>query len=779
VVLQAQNCRSNAQFASKTCKIFFRPVVEKARFKKQNQFAYFCSQTPFKIYVDNFPFDKQFDSSDCGAACLRMVSRHYGRSYSIEYLRQLSHTDKVSASLAGIAEAAEKIGMRTLGVKTSFDRLAKDIPLPCIAHWKQEHFVVVYKISGGRVYVADPASGKEALEEQAFLNGWISDVVNTEPQGILLLMETTPEFFDREGEKANRSGFRFLWPYVTQHKRLIWQLFIGLLLGSLIQLAFPFLMQALVDKGVQLRDLNFVYLILAAQAVLFGSQVAVEFIRGWILLHIGTRININLVSDFLLKLMRLPMSYFDAKMTGDLLQRIYDNERVERFLTSSSLVTLFSVVNLLIFSGVLLFYNQLIFLVFLTGAAAYFGWVWLFLSRRRSLDYRRFEQMAENQQALIQLVNGMQEIKLHNAERQKRWAWERIQARLFRVNVSYLATDQSQRAGAAFINEGKNIIISVLAAQAVIDNQMSLGAMLAVQYIIGHMNAPLESLVQFILHAQEAKISLERMNEIHQRADERDNEDAKANILPENGDLSLQNVSFRYGGPSDPWVLKHLNLYFPQGKTTAIVGTSGSGKTTLLKLLLNFYTPQEGSVRLSDLSLDSFEHRTWRATCGVVMQDGFIFNDTIARNIALGEETIDRQRLLDAAKTANIHPFIEMLPLGYNTKVGQDGTGLSQGQKQRLLIARALYKNPQYIFFDEATNALDAHNEKVIMQNLEKAFKGKTVVIVAHRLSTVRNADNIIVLEKGEVLEQGTHQELTHRRGAYYQLVREQLELGT
>ncbi len=734
--------------------------------------------TPTGI-VDKFPFDKQYDSSDCGAACLRMIGRHYGRYYSIEYLRQLSHTDKVSASLAGIAEAAEKIGFRTLGVKTGFNRLSKDIPLPCVAHWKQDHFVVVYKISGGMVYVADPASGKSQMKEQDFLNGWISDVVNTEPQGILLLLETTPEFYKREGEKTNRSGFRFLWPYVLQHKSLIWQLGIGLLLGSLIQLVFPFLMQALVDKGVQLRDLSFVYLILGAQAMLFVSQVLVEFIRGWILLHIGTRININLVSDFLLKLMRLPMSYFDAKMTGDLLQRIYDNERVERFLTSSSLVTLFSLVNLLVFGGVLLFYSPLIFSVFTLGALSYFGWVWLFMARRRSLDYRRFEQMAENQNALIQLVNGMQEIKLHNAERQKRWAWERIQARLFRVNVQYLSTDQSQRAGAAFINEGKNIVISVLAAQAVIHNQMSLGAMLAVQYIIGHMNAPLESLVQFLLHAQEAKISLERMNEVHERADETANEDAKVSELPKNSDLSMQNVSFRYGGPHDPWVLKHLNLHFPHGKTTAIVGTSGSGKTTLLKLLLHFYTPQEGSVRLNDLSLDSFIPRAWRSSCGVVMQDGFIFNDTIARNIALGVENIDRVRLLEAAKTANIHGFVESLPLGYNTKVGQDGAGLSQGQKQRLLIARALYKNPQYIFFDEATNALDAHNEKVIMRNLEAAFHGKTVVIVAHRLSTVRNADNIIVLDKGEVIEQGTHQELTQKRGAYYQLVKEQLELGT
>jgi len=708
-----------------------------------------------------------------------MIARYYGRYYSIEYLRQLSHTDKVSASLAGIAEAAEKIGFRTLGVKTSFGRLSNDIPLPCVAHWKQDHFVVVYKISGGKVWVANPASGKEVLLEQEFLNGWISDVMNTEPQGVLLLLETTPDFGAREEEKNQHSGFGFLWPYLLQHKRLIWQLMLGLLLGSLIQLAFPFLMQALVDKGVQLRDLKFVYLILMAQGVLFASQVAMEFIRGWILLHIGTRININLVSDFLLKLMRLPMSYFDSKMTGDLLQRIYDNERIERFLTSSSLVTLFSMVNLLVFGGVLLFYSSMIFAVFAVGAVAYFGWVWLYLARRRSLDYRRFEQMAENQQALIQLVNGMQEVKLHNAERQKRWAWERIQARLFRINVQYLATDQAQRAGAAFINEGKNILISVLSAQAVINNQMSLGAMLAVQYIIGHMNGPLESLVQFMLQAQEAKISLERMNEIHQRADEQGPDDHKVAELPKNGDLVLQNVSFRYGGPQDTWVLKHLDLHFPHGKTTAIVGTSGSGKTTLLKILLNFYTPQEGSVRLDDLSLDSYQSAAWRAQCGVVMQDGFIFNDTIARNIALGAEHIDRIKLLDSAKKANIQPFIEQLPLGYNTKIGQDGTGLSQGQKQRLLIARALYKDPKYIFFDEATNALDAHNEQVIMQHLAEEFKGKTVVIVAHRLSTVRNADNIIVLEKGEVVEQGTHQQLTQKQGPYFHLVREQLSLGS
>lgn len=730
------------------------------------------------MLADSFPFYKQLDASDCGATCLRMVARYHGRHYSLDYLREISYLDREGVSLMGIADAAEKIGFRSLGVKVGFSRLRTDLPLPCIAHWKQNHFLVVYKIANGKVYVADPAVGREQLTEQEFLDGWISDVYNTEPQGILLLLEPAPEFFQMEGETVNRAGLGILRKYLVPHKRLIWQLMLGLILGSAVQLVFPFLMQALVDKGVLLRDLNFVYLILAAQGMLFFSQVAVEFIRGWILLHIGTRVNINLVSDFLIKLMRLPMAFFDAKMTGDLLQRIYDNERVERFLTSSSLVTLFSVVSLGVFGLVLLFYNVWIFAIFFIAALLYFGWVAVFMHRRRALDYRRFEQMAENQNALIQLVNGMQEIKLHNAERQKRWAWERIQAKLFRISVDYLATDQMQRAGAAFINEGKNILISVTAATAVINGDMSLGMMLAVQYIIGHMNAPLESLVQFILAAQEAKISLERMNEIHLKPDEEPVDHAKVTVLPANGDLVVENMSFRYGGPHDPWVLNNVRLTFPEGKVTAIVGSSGSGKTTLIKLLLNFYPPTEGSVRLGDINLANIDHKLWRSHCGVVMQDGFIFSDTIARNISLGEETIDRRRLLHAAKVANIQTFIETLPLGYNTRIGQDGVGLSQGQRQRILIARAVYKNPSYIFFDEATNALDAYNERVIMHNLEHVFRNKTVIIVAHRLSTVRNADNIIVLEKGEVVEQGTHDELTYNRGAYYHLVKNQLELG-
>jgi ATP-binding cassette subfamily B protein len=730
--------------------------------------------------ADRFPFYKQLDSADCGAACLRMVAMHYGRHYTFEYLRQLSYLDRDGVSLSGISDAAEKIGLRTLGVKVGFRRLGDDIPLPCVAHWQQDHFVVVYKVQNGKVYVADPKVGKIQYNEQEFMNSWLSDVVNTEPQGVLLLFETTSEFYQKEGETRQSvpTGLAFFWPYLSQYRKLIVQLMLGLVIGSLIQLAFPFMMQALVDKGVQLNDINFVYLILIAQGILFAGQMAVEFIRGWILLHIGARVNISFVSDFLIKLMRLPVSFFDSRMTGDLLQRIYDNERVERFLTSASLQTLFSIVSLVVLGFVLLHYNPVIFLVFFAGSIVYFSWIAFFLQRRRALDNQRFEQLAENQNMLMQMVNGMQEIKLHNAQRLKRWAWERTQAKLFKVNVKYLATNQIQRAGAAFINEGKNIVISVLAAKGVIEGEMTLGMMLAVQYIIGQMNAPLESLVQFVIQAQEARISLERMGEIQNTNDEESNEAAQVNVLPANGNLSMQGVSFRYGGPYDPWVLRNVNVVIPEGKTTAIVGPSGSGKSTLLKLLLNFYQPTEGSVRIGEVSLGSLNPKLWRNYCGVVMQDGYLFYDTIARNIALGDENVDRRRLLYAANMANIQSFVESLPSGYNTKTGNEGTGLSQGQRQRILIARAIYKDPQYLFFDEATNALDAHNERSIMQNMYQAFQQKTVVVVAHRLSTVRNADNIIVLDRGEVVEQGTHEQLTARKGVYYNLVREQLELG-
>jgi ATP-binding cassette, subfamily B, bacterial len=724
-----------------------------------------------------FPFYKQLDAMDCGATCLRMIARHYGRFYSLEYLRELTFLGKDGVALVDIADASEKVGMNSLAAKVSWDRVVEGLPLPMIVHWRQQHFVVVYEVTAKYVRVADPASGKYKLTRDEFLDGWASDTINGEPHGIILLLETTPEFFEREGEKTDKSGFRFLFTYLFRYKKLLFQLFLGMLLGSFLQLIMPFLMQAVVDVGISTSNIGFIKLVLIGQMIVFFSQAAVEFIRGWILLYLGTRINISLVSDFLIKLMKLPVRFFDSKLTGDLLQRINDNHRVEQFLTSNTLITLFSMINFIVFGIILAFFNSSIFAIYFMFTMFYVAWISLFLKKRKELDYKRFDQLSENQSSLIQLIYGMQEIKLHNAEKQKRWQWERIQAKLYRVSISYLALEQYQRAGAFFFNHFKNILITFVAAKTVVEGQLSIGSMVAIEYIIGQLNAPLEQLVHFIQSAQDAKISLERLNEIHSKEDE-DGTHPRMNVLPEGGDLTLDRVTFQYGGQHSAKVLKNLSLRIPRGKTTAIVGSSGSGKTTILKLLLNFYQPTEGSVQLGDVSLNNISHRLWRERCGVVLQDGYVFSDTIAKNIALGDEIIDKKRLLQAVKVANIQPYIDSLPLSYNTKIGDDGVGLSQGQKQRLLIARAVYKNPDYVFFDEATNALDSYNELIIMDNLNEFLDGRTVVVVAHRLSTVRNADRIIVLEKGEIIEEGTHVELTLLRGAYYNLVKNQLELG-
>jgi ATP-binding cassette, subfamily B, bacterial len=714
---------------------------------------------------------------DCGATCLRMVARHHGRFYSLEHLRELTFIGKDGVALIDIADAAEKIGMGTLAAKITWERLTDGLPMPMIVHWRQEHYIVVYEVGSNHVRVADPASGKHKLTKAEFLNSWASDIVDGEQVGIILLLETTPDFFEREGDKVDKSGFGFLFTYLFRYKRLLWQLILGLLTSSLLSMVFPFLTQTIVDVGINNRDLNLIKLVLMGQIVLFFSYTSVEFIRGWIMLHIGTRINISLISDFLVKLMKLPPRFFDSKLTGDLMQRINDNSRIEHFLTSSVLTTGFSLINFVVFGFILYFYNPTIFFVYFVFTIVYIIWIVLFLKKRKELDYKRFEQMAQNQSNLIQMISGMNEIKLHNAERQKRWQWERIQAKLYRVSIGYLALEQWQRAGASFLKEFKNLIITFIAAKAVTEGQLSIGEMVAVEYIVGQLNSPLEQMVIFIQMGQDAKISLERLNEIHKKEDE-DGATPRLNVLPENGDLRMDNMSFQYGGQYSPMVIKGLNMMIPKGQTVAIVGSSGSGKTTILKLLLNFYQPTEGVVKLGEVSLNSIQNRLWRAKCGVVMQEGFIFTDTIAKNIALGDEMIDKKKLLQAVKVANINSYIDSLPLGYNTKIGDDGVGLSQGQKQRLLIARAVYKDPEYIFFDEATNALDSFNELIIMENLKEFFKGKTVVIVAHRLSTVKHADTIVVLEKGEIIEQGSHEELTRQRGAYYNLVKNQLELG-
>jgi ATP-binding cassette subfamily B protein len=729
--------------------------------------------------MPKFPFYHQHDAMDCGPACLRMIARYYGKHYSLQTLRDRSYITREGVSMMGISDAAESIGFRTMGVRIGWEQLVSEAPLPCIAHWQQKHFVVVYKIKKSTVYVSDPARGRICFPREEFMQGWANTQEEGVNKGLCLLVEPTPDFYKQEDEELDKSGFGFLLQYMKPYKKFIVQLILGLLLGSLLQLIFPFLTQAIVDRGINNQDLNFVTLIIIAQLVLIAGRTSVNFIRSWILLHLSTRVNISLISDFLIKLMKLPIAFFNTKMTGDLIQRIQDHRRIENFLTTNTLNVLFSFFSLVVFGIVLAIYNWWIFTIFILGSGLYILWILGFMKRRRELDHRRFAQLSDNQSNLIQLITGMQEIKLNNCEKQKRWEWEGIQTRLFRVQVKGLALQQYQQAGGVFINEVKNVVITFLAAKAVIDGTMTLGMMLAVQFIIGQLNSPLQQMIRFFHTAQDARISLERLGEIHNKEDEEDVREPKITHLPEKADLNMDQVYFQYEGPHSPYVLEDVNLKIPEKKVTAIVGVSGSGKTTLIKLLLGFYNPVNGYVKIGDIHLNNFDNRVWRNKCGVVMQDGFIFSDTIANNIAVSDESVDRERLLHAVKTANIQNDIESLPLGYNTKIGREGIGMSQGQQQRILIARAVYKDPEYLFFDEATNALDANNEMVIMKNLEQFFQGRTVVIVAHRLSTVKNADQIVVLEKGKVVEKGNHTELTRKKGAYYHLVKNQLELGS
>ena len=739
--------------------------------------------------MNNFPLVIQPDAMDCGSTCLKMVAKHYGKEYSIETLREICYTAKGGVSLLSISEAAEQLGFKTLGGRITFNKLINEALLPCIVHWNQEHFVIVYKVrkssplsfwrgAGGEViYVADPGLGLVTYTENEFKEHWLSTKTNGEDKGIVLLMEPTLEFYKKNDEKTERKSLKFLLSYFLRYKKYFTQLILGLLIGSLLQLIFPFLTQSIVDIGINGKNINFIYIVLLAQMMLIISRMSVEFIRRWLLLHISIRINISLISDFFIKLMKLPMSFFDTKLTGDILQRIDDHQRIERFLTSRTLETIFSFFTLVIFSIVLWVYSFKIFLIFIVGSLLYTFWILLFLHKRRILDYKSFEQRSKSQSNTYQLINGMQEIKLQNCEKRKRWEWEDIQADLFQINISTLKLEQLQDAGNVFINETKNIIITIVAATAVINNEMTLGMMLATQYIIGQLGVPIEQTVHLIHDLQDTKISLERINEIHHKEDENINKPI-TNIEINNKDITINNLMFQYEGPHSKKVLNNINLTIPQGKVTAIVGASGSGKTTLVKLLLQYYKPIEGEIKISETTLQNFNTTWWRNQCGAVMQDGFIFSESIARNIAVSNHEIDKEKLMYAAKVANIHNFINELPLKYNTVIGNEGQNLSQGQKQRVLIARAVYKNPDFLFFDEATNALDANNEKAIIENLQEFYKGKTVIIVAHRLSTVKNADQIVVLNDGEIAETGNHKELTAKKGAYYELVKNQLELG-
>ena len=729
--------------------------------------------------LKKFPFYKQPDAKDCGPTCLRIIAKHYNKSIPLQQIRTLSETTREGSGLLGLSNAAEHLGFRTLGVKIDFDTLVAEAPLPCIVHWNKNHYVVVYAIDKtNKVYVSDPSYGLITYTKEEFIKHWIGENANEQSEeGIALILETSPSFYKNEfDEEEKKTSFAFLSRYLIKYKSLVIQLAVGLLAGSLLSLIFPFLTQSIVDVGIQNQDINFIYLILLAQVMLFMGKMGIDIIRSWILLHLSTRINISIISDFFIKLMRLPISFFDTRMTGDIMQRINDHHRIEQLLTSSSLNTLFSMVNLVIFSIVLLVYDYRLFVVYLVGAILYIAWISFFLKKRKELDYKMFSQVSQEQSMVIELINGMQEIKMHNAEKQKRWSWEFLQVKLFKIKIKALSLEQWQSVGGGFINQIKDILVSFLAAKLVLDGNLTLGMMLSVQYIIGQLNSPLLQLIDFIKETQDAKIALERLGEIHDKTDEELIEGQYATEIPQK-DIVLNNLSFRYLG-SDNLVFKDLNLIIPYQKTTAIVGASGSGKTTLLKLLTKFYEPEKGDVKIGSTDLKNISPSYWRNQCGVVMQESYVFNDTIANNIAIGEDVIDKQKLKKAVEIANVKDFIEDLPLSYNTKIGNEGIGVSGGQKQRLFIARAVYKSPDYIFFDEATSALDANNEKVIIENLAQFFKGKTAIVIAHRLSTVKHADKIIVLDKGCVVEEGNHNELVAKKGEYYRLIKNQLELG-
>lgn len=718
---------------------------------------------------------------DCGPTCLRMIAKYYGRSIRQEQLRSYCQISKEGVSLLGISEAAERIGLRTLAARITFDQLQHELILPCIVYWKQSHFIVVYKVSSSYIFVADPAHGKLKLKHSEFMAGWSPHNMSNEGIGAVLAIEPTLEFKSATYEKDNqdtRIGVRKGIDYLLQHRQMFFLLLIGLLLISLFQVVTPFLAQAIVDVGIATSDMNLVMLILLGQAMILVGMTVMEFLRSWTLLHVSGRINLTLLTDFFVKLMKLPLSYFDVKQVGDISQRMNDHRRIESFMSGTLVSAVFALVNFVVFTFLIISYDVTIFVTFLIGNLLYFLWIFMFAKVRKKLDYQKFDNGAEGQNATIEIIQGMQEIRLNNCEKTKRWKWEMIQARAYRINIRSMVVDQIQQGGALFINQGRNIITTFLTAKAVIDGRLTLGGMVAIQYIIGQLNSPFQQMIQLTQSLQFAKISLDRVNEIHALVDEEQHESLLSNELPSRLDLTIRNLHFKYPGAGNEDVLQNLNILIPQGKTTAIVGLSGSGKTTLLKLLLKIYNPTAGDIKLGNGRLSDVNSSVWRRNCGVVMQDGYIFSDTIAANISISDEMTDMERVKLAAQTACIDEFIESLPLGYNTKIGGNGNGISAGQKQRILIARAVYKNPAFIFLDEATNALDAINEAKILDNLKNFFIGKTVVVVAHRLSTVKNANQIVVMVKGQIIEQGTHEELTAAHGNYYALVKEQLALG-
>lgn len=737
-----------------------------------------------------FPFYRQLDKGSCGIACIRVICKYYGKTFTEKYLAENSNRSKDGLSLLDISDIAESLGLRTAGVVITFEQLRSQAVLPCIINWNQNHFVVVYKIKKigniTKIYISDSAQGLLVYKKESFLKCWPklendewSESMPKFHSGIALLLEPTPEFYEKDPEQRKKTiSFGYLFRYIKPYKKYIFQLLLSVIAGSLISLVFPFLTQAVVDKGIGSLDIHYVTVILFAQIALIIGQTSNNFVRSWLMLHITARIGITLMSVFLNKLLKLPLSFFESRKVGDILQRVGDYDRIQIFLTGSLLSISIAFVTFIIYGTVMASYNLTILIIFLIGSILHILWVLRFLKRRRKLDYMRFQEAAIKNSNMIHLINGMSDIRLNNAEKQKRWEWEDIEARIFKISIKGLTLGQFQEAGGVLIDQTKNIIMSFIAATLVISGDITLGMMVAIQYIIGQLNAPLSQVIQFTQSIQDAKISLERLDQIHSIPDEEPNRSSKIKEIPKNQDLIFTNVCFRYGGINSEMVLKNINITIPTKKITAIVGTSGSGKTTLIKLLLGFYLPTKGEILISKRPIQEYDLTNWRRKCSIVMQDGYIFPDTIANNIGLSSNTPDIKAVEKLLTMTNLADFVQSLPMGVHTLIGEDGHGLSKGQIQRLLIARALYKNSDYLFLDEATNCLDANNECILMDNLNKIFKDKTVIIIAHRLSTVKNADNIIVLEKGDIVESGTHEELIRNKKFYYQLVKNQLELG-
>ena len=716
---------------------------------------------------------------DCGPTCLRMVAKFHGREFSLDSLRSICHKGKTGVSFLSISRGVEEIGLRALGAKLTLDVLRKKAPLPSILYWRKEHFVVLYEINKRWAYIGDPAAGLRKLPIQDFLKFWIGTDQRPDSEGLVLLLEPTPEFKQQDVDDDIKT--KTIWsylPYLWIHKKMLFQIILGMIIGLGMNAITPFITQAVVDNGIQNRDIGFVTLVLIGQFMLFLGTTFSTMIQSLLGLHFTSRLNLSILSDYLIKLLKLPFSFFDSRSLGDIMQRMGDHGRIQQIISFQTLQTLFSFLNFFLYSFIILKYSLIVYGIFMTGSSLYVLWILLFLKKREQLDYKSFNQSAKDSNVFIQLIQGIREIKLNNCERQKRWQWERVQVRQFRISLQNFSLNQMQQVGSGFINRTKSLMITFIIAQSVIDGQMTLGMMMAIQYMLGQVAAPVSQFISFINSWQDAKIGVERLSEVYDCDDEEVPEDRRISEMPVHADITFDNVSFQYSGSKSPYILKNINLTIPQGKVTAIVGSSGSGKTTLLKLLLKFYQPQNGEIYIGQVPFQDLSHRVWRDHVGTVLQDSYIFSETIANNIALGDEDqINKKQLIYAARVANIYDYIESIPTKFNTMMGTDGRNLSQGQTQRMMIARAVYKNPDFLFFDEATNALDANNEKQIMENLDKFFEGRTVVVVAHRLSTVKNADQIIVLEQGEIVEQGTHEELLSNKGYYFNLVSNQLEL--